>query len=285
MDVAYDKTNESMYKYMENVCEDIGNISAPLSEYLGIKMFGYGRVFFDGRYIAVNEQLNFSKALFQFILTENVAHLRAKDFIPLQLSSVQGIIPWVESETPKSKMGQFRNYHGFRIGIYFERMLSDSMEYWIFSGDKESPNIRDFCVRNYDTFLKFIHFFNTSRAEIIKYGLGDEHKVGFFNGGCKFIKELQSIVPAHETLAINAFLEELQKKSKYLHKIKPGLTYLTPREQDCLGHLAKGDTAKEIAQSLEISPRTVETHLKTIKYKTGFHSRSQLVKFFLNHFS
>ena len=283
---SYDKTNESAYKYMKNVAKDLATLSAPLSEYLGIKMFGYARVFSDDRYIVVNNRLDFSKYFLQFILEEDSSHLRAEDFTPLQLSLAPGeMIPWICSETPKSKMAQFKQHHGLGLEFLFTRKLPDSMEYWIFSGDKESSNIRDFFIRNKDTLLKFVRFFNASNADIIKYGGEDEERIGFYKGGHNFVKELQQRTSAHERLAINAFLEELNKKSKYLHKVKPEFTYLTSRERECLSYLAKGDTAKEVARNLELSPHTVEVHLKTIKHKTGLHSRSQLVKFFLTHFS
>jgi DNA-binding CsgD family transcriptional regulator len=56
---------------------------------------------------------------------------------------------------------------------------------------------------------------------------------------------------------------------------------LTQREWDCVGLLAEGQTAKEVARSLDISPRTVECYLKNSYEKTGWFKRSQLVKSFL----
>ena len=47
---------------------------------------------------------------------------------------------------------------------------------------------------------------------------------------------------------------------------------------------AVSDICEPLVEYFGLSPRTVETHLKSIKGKTGFHSRSQLIKFFLNHF-
>ena len=265
------------------MCDEVIRVCEPLTSHFSVKMFGYGRVFFDGRYIAVNNQTCFSKYLFQFILQEN-SNLFEKTTLTVPSYTGQ-IIPLFVSTSPNSSSAmQFRYENGFWPPCFFIRTLPDSIEYWCFWGDKGSPNnMQEFFMRNKTCLLKFVQFFNISAESIIKYSQGDKHKVGFYKCGDKALETVQLL--NHKSAAINAFLEDLHKKSKYLHKIKPELTYLTLREQECLGHLAKGDTAKEIARNLELSPHTVETHLKAIKCKTGFHSRSQLVKFFLNHFS
>lgn len=45
--------------------------------------------------------------------------------------------------------------------------------------------------------------------------------------------------------------------------------YLTAREVSCLAQVALGLTVKEIAQTLGISYRTVESHMNNIKNKLG----------------
>ena len=280
---SYDKTNESAYKYLQSVSDEVTRICEPLALHSAIKMFGYGRVFFDGRYIAVNNQPYFSKCLFQFILQEN-SNLFENTAITIPSYTGQ-IVPLVAPTSPNSSHAmRFRYEKGFWPPCFFIRTLSDSIEYWCFWGGKDhSNNIQEFFTSHQKCLLKFVHFFNASAENMIKYSQGDEHKLGFYKCGNKALETVQLLNCS--SITANTFLEDLRKKSKYLHKIKPELTYLTPREQECLSFLAKGDTAKEVARNLEISPRTVETHLKAIKYKTGFHSCSQLIKFFLNHFS
>jgi len=52
---------------------------------------------------------------------------------------------------------------------------------------------------------------------------------------------------------------------------------LTPKERQCVYHLVKGKTVKEIANALKISGRTVETHLTQIKQKLGCYTRAQII--------
>jgi DNA-binding NarL/FixJ family response regulator len=52
---------------------------------------------------------------------------------------------------------------------------------------------------------------------------------------------------------------------------------LSPRESDVLRLLAQGLTQDEIATRLEISSKTVSTHIEHILQKLGVHSRAQAV--------
>lgn len=58
---------------------------------------------------------------------------------------------------------------------------------------------------------------------------------------------------------------------------------LTEREQTILLQLAQGKSNKEVAATLDISVRTVETHRKNIKRKLGISSTAGLTRYALEH--
>ncbi len=58
---------------------------------------------------------------------------------------------------------------------------------------------------------------------------------------------------------------------------------LTGREQTILLELAQGKSNKEVAQVLDISVRTVETHRKNIKRKLGISSTAGLTRYAMEH--
>ncbi len=54
---------------------------------------------------------------------------------------------------------------------------------------------------------------------------------------------------------------------------------LTDREQEVLAHLAEGASNQDIADTLNISSKTVARHRENIMRKLNLHSRSDLVKY------
>jgi DNA-binding NarL/FixJ family response regulator len=58
---------------------------------------------------------------------------------------------------------------------------------------------------------------------------------------------------------------------------------MTPRQREILQMLAEGRSAKEIAQMLSISARTVEFHKYQMMEMHGLHSSAELVHFAIKH--
>lgn len=83
--------------------------------------------------------------------------------------------------------------------------------------------------------------------------------------GCKNIKEAIACI----------FLMNKSKKHDVFDDF-PGAN-LTNRESECLFLILRGKTTKDIAKFLEVSPRTVETHIDHIKIKLGVCSKSEII--------
>jgi DNA-binding NarL/FixJ family response regulator len=60
--------------------------------------------------------------------------------------------------------------------------------------------------------------------------------------------------------------------------IDPELDLLTPREREVLRLLARGYTYKEIARRLEVSIKTIETHVSSVLRKLQLSSRHELTR-------
>jgi DNA-binding CsgD family transcriptional regulator len=59
---------------------------------------------------------------------------------------------------------------------------------------------------------------------------------------------------------------------------EPGtISWLTPREQQVLAHLVRGNSVKEIAEEMELSPHTVHDYVKGLHRKLRASSRGELV--------
>ncbi len=66
-------------------------------------------------------------------------------------------------------------------------------------------------------------------------------------------------------------------------KAAPKLELLTTREKEIFHLLAEGKTAREVAEQLCISPKTVHTHRQHILDKLGFRNLAQLIRYALEH--
>ena len=58
--------------------------------------------------------------------------------------------------------------------------------------------------------------------------------------------------------------------------------HLTPRESLILAEIVRGQSSKEVARALEISPRTVEFHRANLLKKFGAKNTAELVRKFLS---
>ena len=58
---------------------------------------------------------------------------------------------------------------------------------------------------------------------------------------------------------------------------------LTEREREIMILLAKGRTLREIADLLQISPKTVDFHRSNLMQKLGLHNRAELARYAVRH--
>lgn len=69
------------------------------------------------------------------------------------------------------------------------------------------------------------------------------------------------------------------KRRRYtLHGASP-LSTLTGRQIEVLRHLARGQSVKEVAKSLHLSQKSVDSHKYRIMHKLNIHDRVQLARF------
>lgn len=74
-----------------------------------------------------------------------------------------------------------------------------------------------------------------------------------------------------------------QNLAKYLTEPLLPAQLLTPREREILQAIAAGKSSKVIANKLDLSVRTVETHRLNIKRKLGLDGQANLIRFALEH--
>ncbi|MFD9964845.1 response regulator [Amycolatopsis sp. NPDC058986] len=61
--------------------------------------------------------------------------------------------------------------------------------------------------------------------------------------------------------------------------VAPRITTLTERENEVLRMVVEGDTTRQIAEKLVLSPRTVDNHVQSILHKVGVRNRTELATY------
>lgn len=88
---------------------------------------------------------------------------------------------------------------------------------------------------------------------------------------------------AHVSPALTELLLRRRGRADALGARQPGLEDLTTAERRILKRIAAGQTSKQIAQELFVSPRTVETHRANICAKLELSGSNRLLQFALEN--
>jgi len=88
-----------------------------------------------------------------------------------------------------------------------------------------------------------------------------------------------SLTPKVSEIVLQGFLKAgTESKESERTKVRP-----TPREFEIIRLLAEGKANKEIASTLGITVRTVETHRAKIMLKLGLHSLTEVIHYAIRH--
>lgn len=135
-----------------------------------------------------------------------------------------------------------RKKFGFAHGLTIIRQHKDYSDSFVFAAQAGNSQINNFYLNQKELFTAFIRDFYAKMAPVLTDLASEKFSIP---RGIAFVAN-------------------------------PLLT-LTPRQLDCAQLLKEGITSKEIAKVLQLSPRTVETHIDTLKNKFKARNRVQLM--------
>jgi two-component system nitrate/nitrite response regulator NarL len=103
----------------------------------------------------------------------------------------------------------------------------------------------------------------------------------------ELLKSIRRLLPDQACIdrqRMSGVLEAPRNVSAMLAPVRDERPFgLTPREQDIVGRVARGESNKTIAQRFSIAEVTVKHHLTRIYDKTGVVTRLELAVFAINH--
>lgn len=283
MSTAIVRNNISAFDYNRQSMDPLSKICLPLQQYLGIKFFRYMRIYANGHYLSLGTNLNYM----QYYL-ENIAKLGSV-FLSLVTQAPNTdyeCLLWPEN----TQSFLFKNdnvfsalyHHDVWNGITFAKKSKKYVETWAFAGSKQDCHLIKFYINNIQVLRHFIQYFNEKASALID---------------CKDLKKLASFkssIPLFQRSPVTPTCQRLQNflantsfgvRRKSLGNIhRCSSIDITKREQDCLSLIIKGRTTKEIARYLDISPRTVEYYINSLKNKIGCQYKTEILDWYEQSF-
>ena len=233
--------------------DDINTIIQPLTQFFGITSFVYHKNLSDGSEMRLSNQPEwvqffYEKQLYKKSLFEQTPqHYEKNRYVWASLPQHQPIL---------RKAKKFNIDHG----ITFVEPQKDGCEFFFLGTQRERLQVLPLMLSHLDLLENFFSYFKKRSARLIKKA--EENRLIIPD---KYTLNTSDLVPRTK-FDREDFLSVLQERPAF-----------SSREKQCIQLLLSGYNFKMIANKLDISYRTIETHFEHIKRKTKCHTRAELI--------
>lgn len=252
------KNHPALYapKHVQNICK-------PLFQNSLINYFEYVKVYNNGKGVRLDTKNGFLPYLHR---NNNYLDLNTLDKNNRIQFISMNCLPSGIDERSLSTINLFSNKFDLDNIFTFRKNSGDVLELASFGTSRG----KDWSIANYyyshiDYLENFIRYFKTQAKNIIEL-LEKPHNILTFNRHTNHVEYFSSTNNQNKSnIFINVWTDS------YADTVS-----LTRREWDCMKLLAHGKTAKETAYVLNISYRTVESYIDTLKHKLHCTNKSLL---------
>lgn len=241
----------------------IDSLCQPLLQY-GVNYFLYVKRYVDGSQLEISSHPNWSEYYYKH------EFYNIGPFKNIRRIYDSGKHFWFDRGDAFEKMYSVaRESFNIDNGYTIVKKYSDCNEFFHFAGKAKNTGLINFYLNYNDVLERFILYFKDKYGDVINVAEKNKFIIQYHEEQ-KENTELNShtrfqLLEIAKTMPINRyFLCEHRN------------TYLTSREVECVKWYITGKSAEEIAIILNISKRTVETHLEKVKKKLNCYKQSQL---------
>jgi DNA-binding CsgD family transcriptional regulator len=262
---------ESALTYFKNASFILRNDAELLKSYMGVFEFGYSKIFRDNKYFYLSSDPRIIDICGK-ILEDPIIFYDKASLIHNEYTTVL----W--PNFPRNyAMALCQKYNYWNGATVFKENV-DSVELFWFSSDMNNDSASKYYIKNYKLLIGFVQYWLEKNKKMLK--LDAPEVLADFVDGINFsnLDKIKSDIKLEQG-TMKEFLNQVQSEGVDLYT-KSGTAHITPRELECLHLLAKGNTGKEIASSLGLSPRTIEGHMNNIRSKLGYICRSDIIKLY-----
>ncbi len=235
----------------------VQEICDPLLKSIGITYFNFIKIYNKdcSRELLTNNagwiEHFYSNALYNSIGAIDIEHLLPK-----------GYFLWAEMDTKDPIYLQGRDFFNIDHGITFVIKRQDVTLLYIFATDRNNHEINNFYASNIDLLQRFIHYFTDKGHDLIKGA--EDHRI-YLPTPQEIITTRVNNITVSDKVRADFF--ENSNVSRYFLLNESDDLYLTKKQGECASLLIKGQTSKQIARNMSLSPRTVEGYISDIRNK------------------
>lgn len=237
--------------------QSVKNICSPALDSIGITYFNYIKIYHeDSSRELLTNNANWIDHFYKNELYKSVGAIDIEHLLP------KGYFLWSELNNDDSVYSQGRESFNIDNGISFVIKRKDVTYLYIFASSRENTKINHFYGRNIDLFQRFILHFNDRGSSLIKEA--EKNRI--------YLPDRQ-IIPTNRLNQGRITQDEREQfykntcVEKYYLLSESDDLYLTKKQAECVAYLIAGATAKQCANALNISYRTVEGYINDIKNK------------------
>lgn len=258
-----DDKNIPAYEFNTSIAETVDKICEPLFQTFGITHFGYIKIFPNKKMFRVANNSAWSKKYFESTLYNDL-NFYGMDKIPI--NSSQSFVFFAEPETKHCKL-LCHDFNIWNLFTIYER-FKDYGNFWFFGASRENTKILDFYLNKSNLIKSFICFFK-SKMDFIINNISEDALIHLA------VDPMAGVFPSQKN--IDNFLLETEIHKYYLINNDKKDVYLSKREFECVVGVARGKSINEVAKTLDLSSRTVESHIVNSKIKLGAYSKDHLI--------
>lgn len=215
---------------------------------LKIENFYYARITKKGELVYITNRVDFILNYWEEGLPLFTGFAESPKEVQSIVSNWEGVIP--------SEVINFSKLHGCYDGFSFCNRYYDTVQFASFLRSHPIDRPDGYYLKNENILRCWLQHFDWEMRHLIAQA-----------------KEKPILLPQEYILPQKqAFCGERTIKIRY----RSLESKVTLREMDCLHLFSKGFTCAFIAGMLQLSPRTVETHLESVKNRFGLFSRDDL---------
>jgi len=255
--------NLSAFYFNRDTEDEVKEICRPLFEQFDITHFGYAHIKHDGEMLRLATDTSWTKIYFDNFLYNDPG------MYTIINSELIGRKKIILSGLPKTAHEKFLYEHNLWNCLAIHEHVQQGKNFWFFCSTPNNAFVINYYLNYPEIFDHFTNYFLNKAQHLLD--TTDKQKLIKTN----IVIRQQSIIFPNLVSNKTKFSEK-KRKSFILKDVS-----LTYRELECLSYLFRGYSMKDIAKNINISARTVETHINHLKAKASLNSKQSLIDFFL----